>query len=72
MKINMGMTDRKIRGFVVAPALVILSAVAGFGSVGGIIALILAAVMGGTAAVGSCPLYLPLHINTDRRADKAA
>lgn len=72
MKLNMGMTDRKIRAFVVAPILVILSTVLGFGSVGGIIALVLAAVMLGTAAVGSCPLYLPLHINTDRPADKAA
>lgn len=72
MKLNMGMTDRRIRAFVVAPLLVAIAAVAGFGSIGGIIALVLAVVMLGTAAVGSCPLYLPLHINTYRRADKAA
>lgn len=72
MKLNMGMTDRKIRAFIVAPALVVIAAVAGFGSVGGIIALVLSAVMLATAAVGSCPLYLPLHIDTDRSADKAA
>ena len=72
MKLNMGMTDRKIRGFVVAPILVILSAIVGFGSIGGIIALVLAVIMLGTAAVGSCPLYLPLRINTDHSADKTA
>ena len=49
-------------------AMVIVAAVAGFGSVGGIIALVLAVVMAATAAVGSCPLYLPLHINTAKRA----
>ena len=72
MKLNMGMTDRKIRAFVAAPLLVAIAALAGFGSVGGIIALVLAAVMLATAAVGSCPLYLPLRINTDRSADKSA
>ena len=42
----------------------------GFGSIGGIIALVVAAVMLGTAAVGSCPLYLPLHIDTHQPADR--
>lgn len=71
MKLNMGMTDRKIRAFVVAPLLVVIAGVAGFGSIGGVIALVVAAVMLGTAAVGSCPLYLPLHINTDHSAGTA-
>lgn len=65
MKVNMGTTDRRIRAFVVAPILILLSlAVFGIGSVAGIIALILAAVMLATSAVGSCPLYLPLGVNT--------
>jgi hypothetical protein len=72
MKLNMGMTDRRIRAFVVAPLLVVIAAIIGFGTIGGIIALVLAAVMLGTAAVGSCPLYLPLHINTHRSTDKSA
>lgn len=64
---NMGDTDRKIRGFVAAPALLVVAWAIGFGSIGGVIATVLAAVMVGTAAVGSCPLYLPFHIDTDRR-----
>ena len=68
MKPNMGITDRRIRAFVVAPLLLVLAWLAGFGTIGGVIATILAVVMVGTAAVGSCPLYLPLHINTDHHA----
>ncbi|MEZ5237275.1 MAG: DUF2892 domain-containing protein [Acidimicrobiales bacterium] len=67
LKKNMGSIDRAGRG-VLAVVLLIVAAVAGFGSVGGIIALVLAVVMAATAAVGSCPLYLPLHINTAKRA----
>ncbi len=62
---NMGFIDRKIRAFVIAPLLLIAAWALGFGTVGGIIATLLAAVMAATATVGSCPLYLPLHINTD-------
>ena len=72
MKLNMGVTDRRIRAFIVAPALLLLAWLAGFGTVGGIIALVLAVVMLGTAAVGSCPLYLPLHIDTDHHADSVS
>lgn len=65
MKRNMGNIDRAVRAFVVAPVLVIV-ALAGFGAgtVGGVIALVLAAVMLATAAAGSCPLYAPFGINT--------
>ncbi len=72
MKLNMGMTDRRIRALILAPLLLVLAWLAGFGTIGGIIALILAVIMVGTAAVGSCPLYLPLHINTDHPADSAS
>lgn len=71
MKLNMGITDRRIRAFLVAPALLVLAWLAGFGTIGGIVATLFAVVMVGTAAVGSCPLYLPLHINTDHPADTA-
>ena len=63
---NMGDLDRRIRGFLIAPLLVVVAWLAGFDTVGGVIAVILAAVMAGTATVGTCPLYLPLHIDTDR------
>ena len=64
MKINMGRTDRIIRSFVVAPLAIILACVVGAGSVGGIILFVVAAVMLATSAVKSCPLYLPLGIDT--------
>lgn len=67
MKKNMGSTDRIARA-AVAVGLVIVAAAVGFGSIGGIIALVLAAVMAATAAVGSCPAYLPFGINTCRTA----
>ncbi len=66
---NMGMIDRRIRGFVLAPLLLVLAWVLGFGTVGGIIAVLLAVVMAGTAMIGTCPLYLPVHINTDPQDD---
>ncbi len=67
MKKNMGSMDRTARA-AVAVGLVIVAAVIGFGSIGGIIALVLAAVMAATAAVGTCPAYLPFGINTCRTA----
>ena len=67
MKKNMGSTDRIARA-AVAVGLVIVAAVVGFGSIGGIIALVLAAVMAATAAVGSCPAYVPFGITTCRTA----
>jgi hypothetical protein len=72
MKLNMGITDRRIRAFIVAPVLLVLAWLAGFATIAGIVALGLAVVMVGTAAVGSCPLYLPLHLNTDHHANRAS
>ncbi len=67
MKQNLGTGDRIIRGVVVAPLLVVIAYLVGFGSVVGIIAMVLAVVMLGTAAIGFCPLYVPLHIHTNHR-----
>lgn len=64
MKVNMGPLDRKVRAFVVAPLLIVLAIVVGAGSVGGIILFALAAIMLATAAMSSCPLYLPFGLNT--------
>ena len=66
MKHNMGPTDRYIRA-AVAAVLVVTAAIVGFGSIGGIIALVVAAVLGATAAVGTCPAYLPFHTDTRQR-----
>lgn len=64
MRMNMGTADRIIRAVVVAPALLIVAAMMGFTAALGIIATVLAVVMLGTAAVGTCPLYLPFHADT--------
>ena len=65
MKVNMGNADRAVRALLVAPVLIVLAfAVFGAGSVPGVIALILAAVMLLTSAVGSCPLYSAIGIST--------
>ena len=64
---NMGPVDQITRG-VVAVVLVIAAVVAGFGTVGGVIALVLAGVLLATATTSFCPLYRALHLNTRRRA----
>lgn len=68
MKKNMGTTDRWLRGVVVAPVLVVLALVVGASSVLGVVLLVVAAVMVATAVVGFCPLYLPLHLDSHRKA----
>jgi len=65
---NMGATDRWLRAVVAAPVLVVLALVAGVGSVPGVVLLVLAAVMVATAAMGFCPLYLPMHLDSHRKA----
>jgi hypothetical protein len=60
----MSTIDRRIRGFVVMPLLVIAALLVGAGTILGIVLLVLAAVMLATSAVGFCPLYILFHINT--------
>jgi hypothetical protein len=64
MKKNMGKIDRRIRAFVIAPLLVVVALFVGAGSVGGVILLVLALVMLATSAARSCPLYLPMGVDT--------
>lgn len=65
MKHNMGTADRALRAFVAAPLLAVLGlAVLEAGSVLSVVALVLAAVMVATSAVGFCPLYSLLGIST--------
>ena len=67
---NMGDTDRKLRG--VAAALLLLAAWAlGFGTIGGVVAIVFAMLMATTASIGFCPLYVPFHITTDHRPSHA-
>jgi len=65
MNQNMGTTDRLVRALLVAPALLVAAAFAGFATVLGVVASVLAVVMLGTAAVGFCPLYVPLRVHTN-------
>ncbi len=61
MKLNIGNTDRLIR-IVLGVAIAVLGIV--FKSWLGLIAIIPL----GTAAVGTCPLYLPFGISTRKKA----
>lgn len=62
MRVNMGTKDRVVRAFIAGMAVVGIKAcpskVGKFGS------LLIAALMGGTAAVGSCPAYDVVGIDT--------
>jgi len=61
-------TNRRLRSFVVAPAAIVIAFVIGAGSVAGIVLFVLAAVMLATSAVGFCPLYRLLHLDSRRRS----
>jgi Protein of unknown function (DUF2892) len=67
MSRNMSNLDRGLRAFAVAPVAIVLATVAGAGSIGGIVLFALAAIMLGTSAVGFCPLYRLLHLDTRGR-----
>ena len=64
MKHNVATLDRLLRAVVVAPALVLGAYALDFGTAGGIVLIVVAVVMLATAAIGSCPLYALLHIDT--------
>ncbi len=68
---NMGTADRLLRAFVVAPAAIIAAILIGPGSIGGIILFVVAGVMLLTSAVGFCPLYPLVKVNTCSRAKTA-
>lgn len=65
MKRNVGKLDRIVRG-ALAVLLVVAAGLIGFGSVGGIVLLVLATMMVVTSATAVCPLYGPLKLNTNR------
>ena len=63
MHTNENNVDRIIR-LVIAAVAVGISAAIGFGTIGGIILLVVAGVMVVTAAVGFCPLYAVFGFST--------
>jgi len=63
----MNKADRALRAFLVAPAAIVVAFVVGAGSIGGIVLLALAAIMLATSALGFCPLYKLLHVDTRGR-----
>lgn len=69
---NVGRSDRIIRAFVVAPIFLVLAWMVGLASVLGVVFVVLAAVMVGTAAAAFCPLYAVLHLHTDHRSGAPA
>ena len=63
MKQNMGTTDRIVRS-ALAALLTLGGWMAGFGTVGGVILLVLAVVMLVTSVVAFCPAYAPFGFST--------
>ena len=63
MTSNMNKTDRIVRTGL-GVILVAIAVAVGVASIAGVVLLILAAVMLGTAAVGFCPAYAALGIST--------
>ena len=72
MNKNMGTTDRLVRGTARRPGPPRAGLLVGWATVAGVIATVLAVVMLATAAVGFCPLYVPLHLHTDHAHKPAA
>jgi hypothetical protein len=64
MNLNLGSADRKLRTFVVAPALVIAGVLVGPAGWLAFVLYVLAGVMLATSIAGSCPLYLLFGLRT--------
>jgi len=71
MSRNMSNLDRRLRSFVVAPAAIVIAFIVGAGSVAGIVLFAVAAIMLATSAVGFCPLYRLLSLDSRRRELRA-
>jgi hypothetical protein len=67
MNRNMSNLDRALRSFLIAPAAVAVAVAVGGGSIAGIVLLVVAAMMLATSAIGFCPLYKLLRLNTRGR-----
>ena len=67
MSRNMSTLDRRLRAFLVAPLAVVIAVLVGAGSIAGIVLFAVAAIMLATSAIGFCPLYTLLHVDTRGR-----
>ena len=67
MKKNIGSIDRTIRT-ILAPVLVVVGVLVGPGGWLAIVLYALAAILLATAAVSTCPLYLPFGLSTRPRS----
>ena len=61
---NMGILDRSLRAFVIAPVAIAVALLAGAGSVAGVILFVVAGIALVTGATGVCPTYTLLGIST--------
>lgn len=68
---NMGALDRALRAFVIAPAATVAALAIGIPSILGIVLLAVAAIALATGAIGICPGYVPLGIDTRSRTHRA-
>lgn len=63
MQTNVGNPDRIIR-VIAAVAALIAAFVLGIGTIGGVLLLVVAGILGVTAVVGFCPLYRVMGMST--------
>ncbi len=61
---NMGVFDRGLRAFVVAPVAIVVAFLVGAGTVFGVILFVVAGIMLTTAVTAFCPTYTVLGIST--------
>lgn len=64
---NMGILDRGLRAFVVAPIAILLAFLIGAGTIGGVILFVVAGIMLTTAVTAFCPTYTIVGISTHPR-----
>ena len=67
---NMSAIDRAARALLIAPAATIAAFAFGATTIAGVVLLVLAVVMVSTAAVGFCPIYALLGIDTRGRRQR--
>jgi hypothetical protein len=60
-------SDRALRTFLLAPAAIVVAFVVGAGTIAGIVLFALVAIVFATSAIGFCPLYKLLHLDTRGR-----
>jgi hypothetical protein len=64
---NMGILDRGLRAFVVAPVAIVVALLLGAGTVAGVILFVVAGIMLATAVTAFCPTYTVVGISTRPR-----